>query len=255
MSLGSDPSRVDIVDEFGSNTATSPINTVGSLQECYLLIFGSPASNYSRTAFANKGQPTGTTNPATGVQQTEANLNGNISFYGNIECKARFEIADNFWFIGSSLTSEQTFNSNASVIETVDDLDPDTTYYYRLILYNGFNSHSSDWFIATGQSFSTEPAPEPTPYNPTASQPDPTSGEILAEWDIDYTNLPMEVEWERNGSFWAFDSVSAGETSTTRMFGNTNNVRFRVRYTSTGGTGANTSFGSWSNTVQVNIIQ
>ena len=255
MGLGSDPSMQEIWAEFATNSKPfTPSGTTYSLTDARLAVFGGGVTN-NRKAFAHKGQPSANTHSASGVSQQEATLNGSVNPNG-VDSTFFFEWADNSSFDNSETTSPQysSSSSDETVIELLENLDDDTTYYYRVIAYNGFNEDSRDWKSGGTVSFTTEQALESTPYNATTNQLAIDSGEVEVQWDIDYTNLAMEVEWERNGSFWTYVSANAGETSQSVVFADGDSIRARVRYTETGTTGATTSFGSWSNITNVSIV-
>lgn len=232
MALNSNPSGQDIWDEFGPNSKPALNGAVGyNLGSAKNQLTGS--NSYNRiNDFANTGQPTASIVSAQGVLEDEAILRGSIN-WGGFECTYWFE-----WGNGNynNSTPQRTSTQDELVSETITGLTNNTTYQYRLVIYNGYNDDPADYEKSAQETFTTQtPIDTSRPYNVATSQTSYTAPlETETVWELDDNTRGLQIQYLVNGSVNATISLSAGTTSHTRSgyASGGDEVKVKVRYTS-----------------------
>lgn len=161
----------DVANEFAPNTRPDPF----SLNDALDMIFGSGHTKNSPRDFAGLSRPTNVdTQSASNVDADSATLNGSSAIGdGGLSSGAfyYFMYDDNSGFTSPSYTSQTLFNGSTNPAKNISGLNAETTYYFKLMCYNGFNGDngslgSSDHTSGGVLSFETASAcPQPT--NPT----------------------------------------------------------------------------------------
>lgn len=245
MGLLDGNSRDAIINEFGTNTKNAHI-TNGSLADAYDKVFG--GTNYSRTAFNGVGKADALIGAAKNVTDTTATIEGTVQPEG-LDTTYRFEYGIGNYANTTAWKTVTGGSGDTLVSENISGLNDDSTYQYRLVVYNNFNSESADW-VSSSSSFTTQVTASP-PGNLTISQATFSApATVNGSWDNSTTTEAIEVQWYRNGSLHATSSLSAGSTSDSQGgYYNGDSAYFRVRYT----TGGNTSWAT-SGTITINIF-
>jgi len=164
--LGNNPHRSQIYNEFGTNTRLSV--SYRSLSSMYNLIFGT-STNFRRNDFSGLGQPEGTSLQPSDKGVTYITARVNISFIGSSN-GAYYYFQ---WWEGHgsapsnpNLTSPELAFSSNDYTTPIVDLDADTEYSYRAVLYNSFNNNTSDHKILGVIQTTTDEEPAQPPATP-----------------------------------------------------------------------------------------
>lgn len=144
MALRSDrnPYRDEIKAEFGANTLAG-ITTSGSLNAMHEAIFG--AGSHNRNDFRGYGKPTVssfTASPVTGQKQIQ------LSFYfthNNLTGTIRFRYSNDNFVSDDNYGGSITRSSTGTVNHTLNMPNWSTQYWFKLEVYNDFNSNTLDW--------------------------------------------------------------------------------------------------------------
>jgi len=98
------------------------------------------------------GSPTVTTNTSTGVEETNATLQGYLSSDGGMSCTVRFSYGTTTDY--GTNTSNQTKNTQESITEHINNLSPGQLYHYQTYANNTVGSDTG-----SDQTFLTKPQP------------------------------------------------------------------------------------------------
>lgn len=147
-------------------------NITHRMNTMYNRIFGSGSwgSGAFLSDFDGTGQPSGSNVQATNVTHDSATLNGTVNT-GGLTTTYYFEYdTDSSFSTPAEVGTGTTSNNGANVSEDLSGLSTGTTYYFRLVTYNGFNNQSdSDYNYTASESFTPELQDLNNPTNVNAS--------------------------------------------------------------------------------------
>lgn len=141
MALSSSPHRSQILSEFGTFTETANVNN-GSLSDAYNYVFDE-TSGHTRESFANLGQPSVGTFSAANTSGRTIRLTIPLTVNGLLTTVRVRSSTDDFVGVDNFETSSSFSNSGTPTID-LNMPDYSTTYYFRVEVYNKFNSDSND---------------------------------------------------------------------------------------------------------------
>jgi phosphodiesterase/alkaline phosphatase D-like protein len=143
--------------------------------------------------------PTVSTQPASGIGEKGATLNGTVNPEGH-PTSVWFEVADNNDFEDPVSTPARDAGSGATespFAEALTDLIPGETYYYRALAKNDFGTVQGQWLPFT--TTTPEPGP-PTARTDSARYTDPFGSEIMM-WGTVNPNGNVTEAWFEHGLF------------------------------------------------------
>ena len=131
---------------------------------------GTNTKSVSGTGVPSTYPPQVTTNDASNITYTLAQLNGNLDSTGNLNCQVWFEYGKTIAY-GSS-TTKQSKSSVGPFNETISSLDPNTTYHFRAC---ASNTEGTDYGV--DKAFTTK-----ANFPGTAPFSNVTTNSIQANW-------------------------------------------------------------------------
>jgi len=148
-----------------SSSPGTPVNTVHQ------------GTRYASTTLEMSSPPSVSTQAATAVNTTSAQLNGNlVDLGGETSCDVWFvydTVEHTSWQDYAHSTSPASKSGTGSFSQVVDTLQPDTTYHFRAVASNTAGTSQGD-----DGSFSTDPLLPPSVSTQAASDIDLTSAQL-----------------------------------------------------------------------------
>jgi len=252
MAVLSSPSLTQIRDEFGTYSLPSVHSLSTFLQQTY-------PDGDRQSDFDGKGKAVSTSNYSTSEGTTSAYVTGSLLANG-LETTFFFEYSSSPTMISPSSTTPTITYTDGNFSEIITGLNENTTYYYRLVAYNGFNNDSADHSVGDLEAFTTQEdaTSESKPYDLQISG---YYGDwAIATWKVDYSDLGLQIEWYISQNLdtgegditQTSEYLDSGTTSDTEEFKTGDIVQFRMRYTTTGGlSNVSTAWTDYSNSILI----